>query len=93
VPKWKNLEITGLQLSDKYDRERLALPSNLTGLRNKERDPAPHLATVSSSSRASTQTQTSTIASRRAETREAAKKKAGEISEDWRRGPYIFLNS
>lgn len=62
------------QLSDKYDRER-----------NKERDTAPHLA-GSSSRLAAQSTQAPAAASRRAETREAAKKKAGETSEDWRRG-------
>ncbi|KAF5375050.1 hypothetical protein D9758_000119 [Tetrapyrgos nigripes] len=66
-------------LSDKYDRDRLGLP--LGGLRSKERDVAPHLA---GSSRLPNQAQG--IAARRAETREANKKKAGETgSEDWRR--------
>ncbi|KAJ7597206.1 hypothetical protein C8J56DRAFT_1159161 [Mycena floridula] len=63
-------------LSDKYDRER-ALP--LSTLRNKERDPAPHLA--AGSSRLST---TPAVAGRRAEPREVGKKKVGE-GDDWRR--------
>ncbi|THU91780.1 hypothetical protein K435DRAFT_801035 [Dendrothele bispora CBS 962.96] len=65
-------------LSDKYDRDRLGLP--LQGLRNKDRDLAPHLA---GSSRLPAQSQG--IAARRAEARES-KKKTGETgSEDWRR--------
>ncbi|PPQ71757.1 hypothetical protein CVT26_007598 [Gymnopilus dilepis] len=59
------------QLSDKFDRDRLALP--LSGGR-KERDAAPHL---NSSSSRSSQTLSSNAASRRAEGREAAKKKVG----------------
>ncbi|KAF7339726.1 hypothetical protein MSAN_02188100 [Mycena sanguinolenta] len=67
-------------LSDKYDRDRLAAP----GLRNKERDIAPHLA-VDSSIRGSTSL---SAAARRAEARDNAKKKVGEVSEDWRRGSH-----
>ncbi|RDB29623.1 hypothetical protein Hypma_015351 [Hypsizygus marmoreus] len=70
-------------LSDKYDRDRLASP--LTGLR-KERDTAPHLSSGSTSRLGSQAQGTSVTSSRRAENREAAKKKAGEVSEDWRRG-------
>ncbi|KAF8898562.1 hypothetical protein BD779DRAFT_1484574 [Infundibulicybe gibba] len=69
-------------LSDKYDRERLALPSSNS--RNKDRDAAPHL--TSTSSKLNPQAQASNATSRRTEAREAAKKKAGETSEDWRRG-------
>ncbi|KAL0580308.1 hypothetical protein V5O48_001725 [Marasmius crinis-equi] len=65
-------------LSDKFDRDRLSI----SGLRNKERDVAPHFAPGSSRGTA----QAGTIASRRAEAREGAKKKVGEASEDWRRG-------
>ncbi|KAJ7666420.1 hypothetical protein B0H17DRAFT_1336307 [Mycena rosella] len=67
-------------LSDKYDRDRLAAP----GLRNKERDIAPHLA-VDSAIRGSAPL---TAATRRAEARDGAKKKVGEVSEDWRRGSH-----
>lgn len=70
-------------LSDKYDRDRLALP--MSNSRGKERDTAPHLV-ATASNRATTQPQSSNSASRRAEIREAAKKKIGEASEDWRRG-------
>ncbi|KAJ7655117.1 hypothetical protein DFH06DRAFT_1298722 [Mycena polygramma] len=62
-------------LSDKYDRDRLAAP----GLRNKERDIAPHLAVGST---------VLTAAARRAEARDGTKKKVGEVSEDWRRGSH-----
>ncbi|KAJ6604341.1 hypothetical protein DFH09DRAFT_1122361 [Mycena vulgaris] len=65
-------------LSDKYDRDRLAAP----GLRNKERDIAPHLA-VDASIRGSAPL---SAAARRAEARDGGKKKVGEVSEDWRRG-------
>ncbi|KAK7058811.1 hypothetical protein VNI00_001435 [Paramarasmius palmivorus] len=65
-------------LSDKFDRDRLSI----SGLRNKERDLAPHFATGSSR----TSPQQSSIATRRAENREGTKKKVGESSEDWRRG-------
>ncbi|KDR85159.1 hypothetical protein GALMADRAFT_233820 [Galerina marginata CBS 339.88] len=67
-------------LSDKFDRDRLALP--LANAR-KEREAAPHL---NANNSRPTQTLTSNAASRRAETREATKKKVGEASEDWRRG-------
>ncbi|KAH9835639.1 uncharacterized protein C8Q71DRAFT_762895 [Rhodofomes roseus] len=71
-------------LSDKYDRERLALSSSASGLRGKERDSAPHLATATSG-RAG-QAQASSLTARRAEGREPAKRKIGESSDDWRRG-------
>jgi len=74
-----------VQLSDKYDRDRLALP--MTNSRGKERDTAPHLV-ATASNRATTQPQSSNSASRRAEIREAAKKKIGEASEDWRKGTF-----
>ncbi|KAJ7139820.1 hypothetical protein C8R44DRAFT_765504 [Mycena epipterygia] len=64
-------------LSDKYDRDRLAAPS----LRNKERDIAPHLAIDSIRGSAPL-----SAAARRAEARDGSKKKVGEVSEDWRRG-------
>ncbi|KAF9569730.1 hypothetical protein CPC08DRAFT_812711 [Agrocybe pediades] len=68
-------------LSDKFDRDRLALP--LSNTRNlKERDTAPHLTAAGRAA----QPLSSNAASRRAETREATKKKVGEASEDWRRG-------
>ncbi|ESK98364.1 hypothetical protein Moror_114 [Moniliophthora roreri MCA 2997] len=65
-------------LSDKFDRDRLSI----SGVRNKDRDLAPHFAAGSSR----TTQQQGTIANRRAENREASKKKVGEASEDWRRG-------
>ncbi|CAA7266597.1 unnamed protein product [Cyclocybe aegerita] len=67
-------------LSDKYDRDRLALP--LSSTRNKDRDAAPHL----NSNARGLQSAPSNGTSRRGETREAGKKKVGEASEDWRRG-------
>jgi len=76
------------QLSDKYDRERLALPSTLSSLRNKEREVAPHLAGTSSS-KTNAQSQQAPATSRRTDTRDTTKKKAGESSEDWRRGTTI----
>lgn len=69
------------QLSDKYDRDRLALSSTL---RNKDRDSAPHLSAGSSAKLSQGQT---TNGTRRAEGREPAKRKPGE-SEDWRRGTF-----
>ncbi|KAG6845987.1 hypothetical protein H0H87_011035 [Tephrocybe sp. NHM501043] len=69
-------------LSDKYDRDRLALPLSA---RPKEREAAPHLS-AGSSSRLGGQTQTPMGSSRRGDTREVIKKKAGEASEDWRKG-------
>lgn len=78
----RNLTLV-FQLSEKFDRDRLGLP--LSTLRTtKERSIAPHLA--SGSTRVSTTQAQGTIAARRAETREASKKKAGESGEDWRRG-------
>lgn len=74
-----------VQLSDKYDRDRLALP--MTNSRGKERDTAPHLV-ATASNRATTQPQSSNSAARRAEIRDAAKKKIGETSEDWRKGRF-----
>ncbi|KAG5654749.1 hypothetical protein H0H81_003757 [Sphagnurus paluster] len=72
-------------LSDKYDRDRLALP---TSTRNKERDTAPHLS-AGSTSRLGAQAQGPPCSSRRADTRDPVKKKAGEASEDWRKGADI----
>ncbi|KAH8100640.1 hypothetical protein BXZ70DRAFT_165827 [Cristinia sonorae] len=65
-------------LSDKYDRDRLAL--NSTSLRNKDRDSAPHL-----TSGPSNRLGQGANGTRRPEGRESAKRKPGE-SEDWRRG-------
>ncbi|KAG6842521.1 hypothetical protein C0991_000047 [Blastosporella zonata] len=69
-------------LSDKYDRDRLALPLSA---RTKERESAPHLST-GLSSRTGAQTQIPAGSSRRSDTRDVMKKKAGEASEDWRKG-------
>ncbi|KAF7306671.1 hypothetical protein MIND_00458700 [Mycena indigotica] len=66
-------------LSDKYDRDRLAAP----GGRNKERDIAPHLS-VEAATRGSTQLTTAPRRGER-EPREGTKKKVGESNEDWRR--------
>ncbi|OCH96494.1 hypothetical protein OBBRIDRAFT_882979 [Obba rivulosa] len=71
-------------LSDKYDRDRLALTSSSTNLRAKDRDLAPHLTTVSSHRLGQTQGLTPTT--RRNEGRDALKRKNGETSDDWRRG-------
>ncbi|KAG6813072.1 hypothetical protein H0H92_014131 [Tricholoma furcatifolium] len=67
-------------LSDKYDRDRLVLPS-----RGKERDTAPHL-NSSSNNRGIGQSQAVSSTIRRNETRDVIKKKAGEVSDDWRKG-------
>ncbi|KAK0465406.1 uncharacterized protein EV420DRAFT_1637544 [Desarmillaria tabescens] len=69
-------------LSDKFDRDRLALP--LSNIRGKDREPVSHLGP--GSSRTSGQPQLSGVAARRGEARENGKKKAGETNEDWRRG-------
>ncbi|CAK5280106.1 unnamed protein product [Mycena citricolor] len=63
-------------LSDKFDRDRLAAP----GLRNKERDIAPHL--IESSLRGAS----ALTGTRRGEPRDGTKKKIGETNDDWRRG-------
>nr|GAT49767.1 predicted protein [Mycena chlorophos] len=65
-------------LSDKYDRERLAAP----GVRNKERDIAPHLAVDAVRGSA----QLSTPPRRGEREPRDSKKKVTESSEDWRRG-------
>ena len=71
------------QLSDKYDRERLALNAAASNvLRGKDREQAPHLASATGRNG---QGQT-TASTRRAEGREPVKKKPGEVSDDWRRG-------
>lgn len=72
--------IIEFQLSDKYDRDRLALPPNSTNLRNKDREVAPHLA---GSSRTGAREPLSTA--RRAEPREGGKKKLDD-RDDWRKG-------
>ncbi|KAG6911836.1 hypothetical protein DXG01_000083 [Tephrocybe rancida] len=79
--KGSDTSVPPLLLSDKYDRDRLALP--LSG-RTKEREAAPHLS-AGPSSRGG-QTQIPASSSRRGDTRDAIKKKAGEASEDWRKG-------
>ncbi|KAK7694557.1 hypothetical protein QCA50_001743 [Cerrena zonata] len=66
-------------LSDKYDRDRLALAGS--ALRNKDRDAAPHLAST-----ARLGTGQGAVAGRRAEGRDAPRRKLGETSDDWRRG-------
>ena len=71
-----------IQLSDKYDRDRLAASSN-SASRGKDRDPAPHLTSGSATRGAQGQNGTTT---RRTDTRDAGRKKAGEASDDWRRG-------
>ena len=78
-----NFLLITIQLSDKYDRDRLALTSTSTSSRQKERDSAPHLAT-GSSARLS-QAQGTTQSGRRAEGRDQGKRKI-ESSEDWRKG-------
>ncbi|KAG6850829.1 hypothetical protein H0H93_008132 [Arthromyces matolae] len=65
-------------LSEKYDRERL-LP---LGTRAKERDAAPHLNSVATGRTGQSQL---IPGSRRGDTRDAIKKRAGEASEDWRK--------
>ncbi|OSD03522.1 hypothetical protein PYCCODRAFT_1476918 [Trametes coccinea BRFM310] len=67
-------------LSDKYDRDRLAL-SSASALRNKDRDAAPHL-----SGTTTTRLGQTTTAGRRTEVRDTSKRKTGESSDDWRRG-------
>jgi len=74
-------------LSDKYDRDRLTLP--LTGIRGKDRDVAPHLATGAGSSRITQPAALNGLTGRR-EPRELAKKKVGD--EDWRRGEFTFIS-
>ena len=73
-----------MKLSDKYDRDRLAL-SSTTGnnIRTKDRESAPHLS--SGSSTRVSQGQSGSV-TRRADSRDAVKKKPGESSDDWRRG-------
>ncbi|TFK76940.1 hypothetical protein BDN72DRAFT_830113 [Pluteus cervinus] len=68
-------------LSDKYDRDRLSHPLPLRG---KDRDAAPHLSTASGNRHPSGQG--SNAPAGRPNAREPQKKKAGETSEDWRRG-------
>ncbi|KAF8634004.1 hypothetical protein AX15_001178 [Amanita polypyramis BW_CC] len=65
-------------LSDKYDRDRMALPGS--GLRGKERDGSSN-----SSLRLNSHSQTSALSSRRTENRDGPKKKSGEVIDDWRR--------
>lgn len=63
------------------------MSSSASGLRGKERDSAPHLASAPSA-RAG-QVQGSSLATRRAEGRDPAKRKLGESADDWRRGKAI----
>ncbi|KAG6872877.1 hypothetical protein C0995_005735 [Termitomyces sp. Mi166 len=65
-------------LSDKYDRDRLALP-----LSSRTKDPAPHLSAGPSSR---TGGQSHLVPSSRRDARDPTKKRAGEASEDWRKG-------
>ncbi|PPQ80909.1 hypothetical protein CVT24_013016 [Panaeolus cyanescens] len=67
-------------LSDKYDRDRLAMPP--ASSRNKERETAPHLTSNSRSA----QPMGVNGPSRRTDGRDVSKKKIGEAGEDWRRG-------
>ncbi|KAI1797792.1 hypothetical protein LXA43DRAFT_266656 [Ganoderma leucocontextum] len=67
-------------LSDKYDRDRLAL-SSTSNLRNKERDAAPHLSGTPAARLGQAQGN-----GRRGDGRDAPKRKPGESSDDWRRG-------
>jgi hypothetical protein len=72
------------QLSDKYDRDRLTLPGSMNALRNKQRDTASHLAT--GTSRPSPRNHIDNGISRQVDAKDSGKKKAGENSEDWRKG-------
>lgn len=64
------------------------MSSSVSGLRGKERDGAPHLASAAPA-RAG-QVQGSSLAARRAEGLDPSKRKIGESSEDWRRGKPIL---
>lgn len=72
-------------LSDKFDRDRLAQPSNSTLVRNRERDSAPHLS-PGTSTRAAATVQVSNGTTRRSDGREGTRRRVGETSDDWRRG-------
>lgn len=63
------------------------MSSSASGLRGKERDSAPHLA--SAASVRAGQVQGSSLTARRAEGRDPAKRKVGESAEDWRRGKVV----
>jgi hypothetical protein len=71
-------------LSDKYDRDRLSSPASGTALRTRERDSAPHL--VGGTSRLPSQNSLGSGTTRRTDGRDSSRRKAGESSEDWRRG-------
>ncbi|KAF8269371.1 hypothetical protein EI94DRAFT_1778339 [Lactarius quietus] len=71
-------------LSDKYDRDRLSSPAGGTALRTRERDSAPHLA--GGTSRLPSQNSLGSGTARRTDGRDGSRRKAGESSEDWRRG-------
>ena len=75
--------LTSMQLSDKYDRDRLGLPATAANLRTRERDSAPHL--TPGTSKLAAQSPLGPGAARRADGREAPRRKL-ETSEDWRRG-------
>ncbi|KAI9512790.1 hypothetical protein F5148DRAFT_972824 [Russula earlei] len=70
-------------LSDKYDRDRLSSPAGAANLRTRERDSAPHLG---GTGRLPSQGSLGSGATRRADGRDPSRRKAGESSEDWRRG-------
>jgi hypothetical protein len=65
-----------VQLSDKYDRDRLGLTASA---RTKERD-------TTNPTKASAQNQVSSTATRRGEPRDPSKRKPNESGDDWRRG-------
>jgi hypothetical protein len=76
------------QLSDKYDRDRLTLPGSMNALRNKQRDTASHLAT--GTSRPGPRNHIDNGISRQVDAKDSGKKKAGENSEDWRKGWFFY---
>jgi len=78
-------QVSFCQLSDKYDRDRLALPPNVANVRNKQRDSAPHLGSNSSNRLPGPENPSP----RRADLRDP-KKKAGEAGEEWRRGGFLL---
>ncbi|KAH9968905.1 hypothetical protein BC827DRAFT_1372876 [Russula dissimulans] len=70
-------------LSDKYDRDRLSSPAGGANIRTRERDSAPHLG---GTGRLPSQGSLGSGTARRTDGRESSRRKAGESSEDWRRG-------
>lgn len=82
------MQLTGGQLSDKFDREKrgVGLPSHSTLLRNREKDSAPHLASgVYPSIPASDTHIELSHTERDSQQRTGLKKRNGE-TDDWRRG-------